>query len=146
MARMLARLGVLALAVLLLGTACSKSNSSSTAEGGEGGGSITLPGGDTAENHGTADLSGKDEADVELDDFYFDPTVITGDPGSKVKLDLENEGSTEHNFSIDDQKLDQDVEPGEKQEVTITIPKSGEVEFYCKYHRSSGMAGELKAA
>jgi len=27
--------------------------------------------------------------------------------------------------------------------VSVTIPKSGMVSFYCKFHKSSGMAGAL---
>ena len=27
--------------------------------------------------------------------------------------------------------------------MTVTIPKSGVVSFYCKFHKSSGMAGAL---
>ena len=27
--------------------------------------------------------------------------------------------------------------------VTVTFPQSGSVEFFCDYHRSLGMAGEL---
>jgi plastocyanin len=71
--------------------------------------------------------------------------VIKGEPGQQLKLELENEGSAEHNFSLSDQGIDQDVEPGEKAEVRVTIPDSGEVSFVCKYHEELGMAGALAA-
>jgi plastocyanin len=123
----------------------SKSSSSSTSEssgGGGGGGQKTIAG-VPANDHGSKNVSG--EAEVELDDYYFEPTVLHGKPGSQVTLELKNEGSIEHNFTIDSQKIDKDVEGGEDAKVTVTFPKSGELSFYCKYHKSMGMAGALAA-
>ena len=87
------------------------------------------------------DVSGKDEAKLELDDDYFEPTVLKVTPGQKLKLELENEGESEHNLTSTDMSIDQDVEPGESAEVNITFPDSGTISFFCKYHKSSGMAG-----
>jgi hypothetical protein len=42
------------------------------------------------------------ETEVELDDYYFEPTVLKAKPGSKITPELKNEGKVEHNFSIDD--------------------------------------------
>src|SRR5262249_13220685 len=106
------------------------------------GGTIKI-GDDTANDHGSRDVSGASSADVELDDFYFEPTVISGTAGQKVTLELENEGNALHNFSLTDQNIDTDVAAGEKAEVTVTIPTSGFLEFFCKYHRTVGMVGEL---
>jgi plastocyanin len=134
--------GVFAIAVVLLAAGCggyggSKSKSSSSeSEGGK-----TTVAGVSANNHGTKSVSG--EAEVELDDYYFEPTVLKGKPGQKVTLELENEGKVEHNFSIASQGVDQDVEAGEDAKVTVTIPKSGALSFFCKYHKSMGMAGAL---
>jgi plastocyanin len=96
-------------------------------------------------SHGTKDVSGMEEVDVELDDNYFAPTVLKGTAGQKIKLELENEGGEEHNFSLDEQGIDQDIDIGEDGEVDVTIPDSGELEFYCKYHREIGMTGKLEA-
>jgi plastocyanin len=141
-------LAVLLLAVLLVGAACSssddESNGGTTGGGGEGG-QITING-DKANDHGSADVSGKDDTELEADDFYFEPTTLTGTAGQKVKLELKNEGSAEHNFSIDDQSIDQDIEAGEDAEVTVTFPDSGVLEFYCKYHKTSGMVGQLSTS
>jgi plastocyanin len=112
---------------------------------GEGEGGTTTIAGVAASDHGTTDAAGMDELSVELDDNYFEPTVIKGSPGQKLKLELENEGSAEHNFGLTDQGIDQDVEAGEKAEVTVTIPESGEISFVCKYHEQLGMAGALAA-
>lgn len=107
-------------------------------------GSTTTLAGLAASDHGTKKLSG-DELSVELYDNYFEPTVIEGKPGQKVTLELKNEGKAEHNLTVATQHVDQDVEAGEKAKVTLVLPKSGELSFYCKYHKQLGMAGALRA-
>ncbi len=109
-------------------------------------GATTTLAGLAANDHGTADVTGRTEISVELDDDYFDPTVVKGTPGQKVTLELENEGKAEHNFSIDGQGVDADVEPSEKKTVSVLVPDSGTLSFYCSYHKSKGMAGALEAS
>jgi plastocyanin len=135
-------MAVLAAVLALAVTACGGGGSNESAE--EGG--TTTVAGVAAANHGTKDASGMEELDVELDDDYFEPTVITGTAGQKLKLELENEGSAEHNFTLEAQNVDQDVDAGEKAEVMVTVPQSGQVSFYCKYHKQLGMAGALAAS
>ena len=139
---------IVAASLLLLAAAgCGSSSSSSsggttTEESGGGGGQKTIAG-VQANDHGTKAVEDKGKTEVELDDFYFKPTVLEGKPGQKVTLELKNEGNTEHSFTIDSQGIDKDIQPGDEAEVTVTIPKSGVVSFYCKFHKSSGMAGAL---
>jgi plastocyanin len=109
------------------------------------GGTTTI--GDVAANdHGTKDVSGESKVEVELDDDYFEPTVLEGKPGERVTLELKNEGGSEHNLTIDELQIDQDVEPGDEAEVEVTFPDSGTLTFYCKYHRGQGMAGAFRTA
>ena len=143
------RLGVLIVAVLGLGVlplvaGCGSSSSSpgSTESSSSGGGKKTIAG-IQANDHGTKTASSSGKTEVELDDFYFSPTVLQGKAGEQVKLELKNEGKAEHTFTIDSQGINQDLQPGDEAEVTVTIPKSGAVSFYCKFHKSSGMAGAL---
>lgn len=145
------RRNVLVLAVLvgafvpvLAGCGSSSSSSSGTTaeSSSEGGGQKSIAG-VKANDHGTKAVEDSGKTEVELDDFYFEPTVLRAKPGSQVTLELKNEGSTEHNFTIDSQGIDKDVEAGEDAKVTVTMPKSGELSFYCKYHKSMGMAGAL---
>jgi plastocyanin len=124
------------IALMLVTAACS---------GDEGGGRITV-GGETANDHGSQDVSGETEVDLELDDFYFAPTVLTGSAGETLTVHLENEGDAEHNFSLSDQGIDQDVEAGEEAEVNLTFPDSGTLVFFCKYHQDMGMRGALRVA
>jgi plastocyanin len=136
--------GLLVLAAAGCGSSSSSSSGGTTtaASGGGGGGQKTIAG-VKANDHGTKAAEDKGKTEVELDDYYFKPTVLEGKPGQKVTLELKNEGKTEHSFTIDSQGIDQDLQPGDQAEVTVTIPKSGAVSFYCKFHKSSGMAGAL---
>jgi plastocyanin len=137
-------LAALALSLSACGGGSSNEAAGSTTETSGEGGAVTIAG-SQANDHGKMDVSGKDEVSLELDDFYFDPTILQGTPGQALKIELENEGGTEHNFSIDDQGLDQDVEAGEDTSVMVTFPDSGELQFYCKYHKQQGMVGGLQA-
>jgi plastocyanin len=133
-----------AVAVLALAVAGCGSSGSKKSEQGEKEGTKTTIAGVSANDHGSKQVSGKTE--VELDDYYFEPTVLKGRPGSKVTLEVENEGKVEHNFSIDAQQIDEDIDASESATVTVTIPQSGQLSFYCKYHKSMGMAGALTAS
>ncbi len=133
---------VLLLAAAGCGSSSSSSSGGTTTEESGGGGQKTIAG-VKANDHGTKAVEDNGKTEVELDDFYFEPTVLEGKPGQKVTLELKNEGETEHTFTIDSQNVDQDLGPGEEAEVDVTIPKSGVVSFYCKFHKSSGMAGAL---
>ena len=140
---------VAACLLLLAAAGCGSSSSSSSGTtteesggGGGGGGQKTIAG-VQANDHGTKAVEDSGKTEVELDDFYFKPTVLEGKPGQKVTLELKNEGQSEHSFTIDSQGIDQDIQPGDEAQVTVTIPKSGVVSFYCKFHKSSGMAGAL---
>jgi len=100
-------------------------------------------GSDKANDKGTESVSGMDEFELELDNFYFKPTVLKGTPGQELKIELSNDGSALHNFTLEAQSIDQDVQSEEKADVTVTFPQSGFLEFFCKYHRALGMVGEL---
>jgi plastocyanin len=107
--------------------------------------------GKTANNKGTADLSGMSTFTLKLDNdkgiFYFEPTVLKGTPGEKITLVLQNVGSTKHNFTLEAQKINEDVNtPGTSGKVAITFPQSGSLQFHCEYHQALGMIGELQVS
>ncbi|HUK95940.1 MAG TPA: cupredoxin domain-containing protein [Gaiellaceae bacterium] len=132
---------VAALGVVLAVAAAGCGGKSSSEGSGSGSGGKATIAGQSANDHGTKSVSG--ETEMKLDNYYFEPTVLEGKPGQSVKLELENESKTEHNLTIPSQGIDKDVEAGEDATVTVKIPKSGVVAFYCKYHQSLGMAGAL---
>ncbi|MGE5690558.1 MAG: cupredoxin domain-containing protein [Pseudomonadota bacterium] len=136
---------VCGLLVVAAGCGSGYSSSGTATTGSTAQGAETTIAGTAANAHGTKDVRDAGEASLELDDSYFAPTVLQGTPGQRLTVELENEGAIEHNFSIDDQSLDQDVDPGGKATVTVTFPDSGVVRFYCKYHEGTGMVGGLQA-
>jgi plastocyanin len=137
--RVLSSLAVV-LVLAVTATACGKENEN------EGGGGTTTIAGQKANDHGTKDVSGETSAELEQDNFYFEPTILKGTPGQKLTIELSNEGSALHNFSIPDQSIDQDVQPDTKGEVAVTFPDSGTLVFFCKYHQSQGMVGALEVS
>ncbi len=132
------------LVLALAATACGKDNGT---EGSSG--TITIAG-QKANDKGTKDVSGASSAELELNNegsvYYFEPTILKGTAGQKITLELSNEGSALHNFSVTDQGIDQDVPSENKAEVTVTFPQSGTLVFFCKYHQTLGMVGALEAA
>ena len=130
---------IVALVAALILAACGGDDDSSSGE--DEGGTTTIAG-ESANDHGSQDVSGTDEASLEMDDFYFEPTILTGEAGQTLKIELENEGDATHNFSTDDKDF-VDVEPGEDASVTVTFPDSGTLAFFCKFHDSQGMRGAL---
>lgn len=120
--------------------------------GGSGGtdgseeGSATIAG-MTAELHGTKDVSGETgKVEIELDDDYFEPTILKGTPGQKVTLELKNEGEQAHTLTISDQGIDTEVQPGDEAEADVTFPESGQLAFVCRFHESNGMVGALETS
>jgi plastocyanin len=122
----------------LLATGCAGEKEEPKAEGSSAAPPVALSG--TVNDHGTKDLGSAKEVDVELDDFYFGPTFVKSAPGTTLTLELENEGEAPHTFTADG-LTDTTVQPGQKAEATITLPASGAVRFYCKFHQGQGMQG-----
>lgn len=106
-------------------------------------GTIEL-GGQSANDHGSASARGEQELALELDDFYFEPTVISGSPGQTLSLRLSNEGSAAHTFTLEEQGIDVELEPGGSAQVEVTFPDSGLALFFCRFHAGSGMRGALR--
>jgi YVTN family beta-propeller protein len=82
---------------------------------------------------------------LEADDYSFRPAVLRGQPGQRLRLEVENASGMLHNISIPEQQIDQDIPPYGKLVVEVTIPQPGMVRFFCKFHAPLGMAGRLAA-
>ena len=143
MKRAVRLLTVLVLVLGAIGAAgCGDDDEETTAaEGSEETTTIEIDG-ETANDEGTEEVSGA-SVEFEEDDFYFEPTVLTGEPGQKVTLEITNEGDSEHNITIEDQGIDEDTEPGASTTVEAEIPESGLIGFYCSYHEAQNMRGAL---
>lgn len=148
---------------LLLATACTSGASGTTTGAQPAGGAPTsatsatsaTPGAQAGQllqlgnvryaNRGTKDVKGMSTLELEADDFYFGPTFLQGTPGQQLKLVIKNEGKAPHTFTIAEQQIDQTIQPGGTAELTVAMPASGALRFYCKFHAAQGMNGELLA-
>jgi plastocyanin len=133
------------LSFVVAASACAEPASTAGGQGeAEGaGGSITIAG-QKATDHGSEDVAGQSDVEVEVDDFYFGPTVLEGEPGQTLTVTLFNEGDASHTFTIDELNVDEELQPGDE-DVTadVTFPDSGALVFYCRFHESGGMLGGL---
>jgi plastocyanin len=138
MIKTMALLAAAALGLAACGSSSSDNTSTSSASAGGGYGTKAA-----ATNKSTAAASSNE---IDMYDNYFKGKTITGKAGSTVKIKLKNDGSNDHNFKIDSQlkQADADVKPGATATVSVTIPKSGTLQFYCEYHKGLGMTGTVK--
>ena len=135
---------LLTAAVLVLAiAACGDDDDESGGDGDGGGGApVELQG--TVNEGETGEVS-NGEIEMELDNFYFGPAYTKAEAGSTVTVELENEGDATHTFTIDSLDIDEEVAPGDTAEVEVTMPSSGAIRYYCRFHDSQGMQGAFYA-
>jgi plastocyanin len=136
---------VVAAALALVASACAQEEGAAEGGGGGGedeGGTIQIAGQD-ANDHGSMDVTGTDKISLEQDDFYFEPTVLEGEGGQTLTVELENEGDATHTFTVDELGVDEEVQAGDEGEAEVTFPDSGALLFYCRFHQGGGMRGAL---
>jgi len=79
---------------------------------------------------------------IQATDFAFNPTFVKVPAGTtSVTVNLTNAGTHQHTFTMPSQNVDQVLNPGQSATVTVTVPKSGALMFYCRFHRQLGMQG-----
>ena len=130
------RVGTLTMAraaALVVAAACGGDNKSSSNT------AVSLAG--KVNRHGTKTVRNGDTVDLEADTFYFGPTFSQGPAGAKITVNLGNEGKSTHTFTIDAQNVNQQLGPDAKARVTVTIPSSGSVAYYCNFHHDQSMQG-----
>ncbi|MDP9184520.1 MAG: cupredoxin domain-containing protein [Actinomycetota bacterium] len=129
-------IGALLVATIFIVTACSSGSSTSSAAGGSSSSS--------SQSEAPANVQGKSSTKVTAQNFFFSPSTLDGTAGQKLTITLDNEGTVAHNFSIDDQNISVTLQPGTEQDIEVTFPQSGSVQFYCVFHKANGMTGQLE--
>ncbi|MDQ0882124.1 cupredoxin domain-containing protein [Peribacillus sp. V2I11] len=81
--------------------------------------------------------------EVELNDDYFNPKVITIPNGTATTLILKNKGTKEHTFTLEKLGIDVEVQPGTEKNITVKPKQPGTYELICRYHFKEGMVGEV---
>jgi plastocyanin len=132
------RVLVLGIAVALLLAACGSSKSSTSGNKTP----VQLSGKVT--NKGTKTASGTSFT-IEANDYFFNPTFVNAKPGTKLTVTIANRGQNTHTFTIVSASIDKTIAPGQSASVDITMPSSGSLNFYCRFHRSLGMQGAFVA-
>jgi plastocyanin len=86
---------------------------------------------------------GADAVDVTLRDDEFAPDLLRLEAGTEVSVEVRNDGSNGHNFTIDELDLSTGtVEPGQVVTASFVVP-GGTTEYRCTFH--PGMEGEIQA-
>jgi uncharacterized cupredoxin-like copper-binding protein len=119
-------LGIVLAAGALLLAACGGG-------GDEGGGGETGGGGEEAT---TLTLTATE--------FAFDPATLSAPADEEVTIEVENAGTIEHDFTIDEANLRIATPATETASGTFTLP-AGTYTFYCSVpgHQDAGMEGTL---
>ncbi|GAB6614640.1 MULTISPECIES: cupredoxin domain-containing protein [Bacillus] len=81
--------------------------------------------------------------EVELNDDYFQPNVITIPIEESTTLLLKNKGKNEHTFTVKKLGIDVVVEPGKNKNITVKPTSTGTYELICRYHLLKGMEGKV---
>ncbi len=105
---------------------------------------LTLVGAACSSDDGDTSGDGAGAADmtVTVKDFEFDPSTIDVSSG-ETTIEITNTGAVEHSFTLDDDSVSQDIEPGESQTVTVNLTATAG--FHCKYHPDQ-MTGTLQVS
>ena len=89
---------------------------------------------------GPVGVAGGGSVEMEMYEDYFEPSVLRGAPGTTVTIELHNEGTRPHNFSLPAQDIDLQCGVRARDEVEVTFPRSGLLLFSCKYTGHFGHA------
>ncbi|PGZ10983.1 cytochrome B [Bacillus cereus] len=81
--------------------------------------------------------------EVELNDDYFNPNVITIPIEESTTLLLKNKGKNEHTFTVKKLGIDVVVESGKEKNITVKPKNTGTYELICRYHFLKGMEGKV---
>ena len=131
--------------LLIFGVACSKAaapSGSGTPSPAASSSCASLSGLSGITDKGTKIFSGATvalQADNDSGKYYFEPTCARAH--GTVTVTIKNVGDTEHNFSITSMNIDKDIEKGKTVTVSVPLPSSGSLPFFCKYHKNFGMQG-----
>ena len=81
--------------------------------------------------------------EVELNDDYFNPNVITIPINESTTLLLKNKGKSEHTFTVKKLGIDVVVQSGKEKNITVKPKNTGTYELICRYHLLKGMEGKV---
>ena len=104
----------------------------------DGGGTTDTTGGATGTTAETGSSGGG--ATITIAGFAFDPDTIT--VSGPTEVTVTNDDSTTHTFTLDDGSVDETVEPGATE--TVTVDVSASTGFHCNIHPQ--MTGQIEVS
>jgi plastocyanin len=104
----------------------------------DGGGTTDTTGGATGTTAETG--SGGGGTTITIAGFAFDPDTIT--VSGPTEVTVTNDDSTTHTFTLDDGSVDETVEPGATE--TVTVDVSASTGFHCNIHPQ--MTGQIEVS
>jgi len=124
-------IGVLAGMLALVAAGCGGGD-----DNGGGSASATTAAPETTSAPETTAAAGGGDNEIKLvaQGFKFDKASLDLKAGGDYTVEVDNQDSAEHNFTLEAANADQDVEASEDATVTFTAPAAGSYEFHCKYH------------
>lgn len=72
-------------------------------------------------------------------DYSYNATYNTVPPGATVRILFTNNGSTTHNMTQGELKINQDTPAGQMAIFTFTAPQAGSFIFHCRFHPTKMM-------
>lgn len=105
-------------------------------------GTITVEG-EELQFRGRSEVSGDGPTEVQAGNFFFEPTVLVGEPGQTVQVRVANDSDVAHTFTLQDQDVDEVLQSGQSATASVTMPDSGQLVFVCRFHIPQGMLGAL---
>jgi plastocyanin len=103
------------------------------------GGGTTGSGGATGTTAETGS-SGGGGTTITIAGFAFDPDTIT--VSGPTEVTITNNDSTTHTFTLDDGSVDETIDPGATE--TVTVDVSASTGFHCKIHPK--MTGQIEVS
>ena len=73
---------------------------------------------------------------VEAADFAFRPETVRAAAGSTVTVRVRNTGEVPHSFTVEGTSVDEELDPGASATVSVELPDSGPVTYFCQFHRA----------
>ncbi|MFJ7826148.1 cupredoxin domain-containing protein [Psychrobacillus sp. NPDC096623] len=91
----------------------------------------------------TQPIESEKAIEVELNNNYFNPKVITIPNGRTTTLILKNKGTKKHTFTVEELGIDAEIQPGTEKTITVNPIKSRTYNLICRYHFQEGMVGKV---
>jgi plastocyanin len=104
------------------------------------GGTTGTTGGATGSTAATGSTGGGGGTTITIADFAFDPDTIT--VSGPTEVTVTNQDTATHTFTLDDGSVDETVEPGATE--TVTVDVSASTGFHCNIHPQ--MVGQIEVS